>query len=245
MTPPAAPPLSILMYHQVGRFERPSAHRAVFCDVGRFSSQMAYLARMNFNVLSMDQAMACLFGGAPLPPRSVVITFDDGYLNFQEFAWPVLRRHGFPATVFLVSRLLGRRAEWLGSEFKDHPSLMNDATVRQLQAEGAHFGSHACSHPRLSRLSSADKRAEIFDSKKTLEDVLGREVPDFCYPYGDYDVEARDLVGEAGYRSGLTCIKGPANTAHNPLEIPRKAISWGDNLIGFAWKLHVKNKRKA
>ena len=67
MTPPTTPPLSILMYHQVGVFARPDAHRAVFCHVDRFRAQMAYLKALNFQVLSMEQAMACLFGGAPLP----------------------------------------------------------------------------------------------------------------------------------------------------------------------------------
>jgi peptidoglycan/xylan/chitin deacetylase (PgdA/CDA1 family) len=244
LTPTATPHLSILMYHQVGFFPRPAAHRAVFCHVDRFKAQMAYLKAMNFSVLSLEQARACLFEGKPLPGKSVVLTFDDGYENFREHAWPAMQKHGFPATVFLVSDLLGKTSSWLGSEFADHPPLMSASTVRQLASEGVNFGSHACSHPRLSRLDDAQMRREVFDSKSRLEDVLGNEVPDFCYPYGDYNARTIELVQEAGYRTGLTCIKGPANTAYNPLEIPRKAISYGDNLIGFAWKLHVKNKRK-
>jgi peptidoglycan/xylan/chitin deacetylase (PgdA/CDA1 family) len=244
MTPAATPHLSILMYHQVGVFPRPAAHRALFCHVDRFRAQLAYLKAMDFTVLNMAQARACLFEGHPLPPRSVVLTFDDGYENFREHAWPALSEHGFSGTVFLVSDLLGKASGWLGDEFTEHPPLMSASTVRQLASEGVEFGSHACSHPRLSQLDEAQMRREIFDSKAALEDLLGHEVPDFCYPYGDYNARTVALVQEAGYRTGLTCIKGPANTAHNPLEIPRKAISYGDNLIGFAWKLHVKNKRK-
>jgi peptidoglycan/xylan/chitin deacetylase (PgdA/CDA1 family) len=244
MSPAAAPHLSILMYHQVGVFARPSAHRALFCHVNRFRAQLSYLKAMNFSVLTMAQARACLFEGAPLPARSVVLTFDDGYENFREHAWPALQEHGFSGTVFLVSELMGKNSSWLGPEFAERPPLMSAATVRQLAHEGVEFGSHACTHTRLSQLEEAQMRREIFDSKSQLEDVLGREVPDFCYPYGDYNARTVELVQEAGYRTGLTCIKGPANTAYNPLEIPRKAISYGDNLIGFAWKLHVKNKRK-
>lgn len=244
MTPPSSPALSILMYHQVGVFARPSAHRALFCDVKRFRGQLRYLARFGFNVLSLEQARRALFEGAPLPARSVVLTFDDGYENFREHAWPALQEHGFPATVFLVSGLLGRPAGWLGSEFRDHPPLMDARTVRRLRQEGVNFGSHAVSHPRLSTLPVDRMRSEIFDSKASLEDVLGEAVPDFCYPYGDYNSQARDLVREAGYLTGLTCIRGAANTAANPFELPRKAISYGDNLLGFAWKLHVKHARK-
>lgn len=243
-TPAATPHVSILMYHQVGEFARPAAHRAVFCHVKRFRAQMAYLKFMNIPVLSLEQAHRVLFEGQPLARPAVVLTFDDGYENFQEHAWPILQAHGFPVSVFLVSDLMGKSSEWLGSEFSDHPALMSASTVRQLASEGVSFGSHACSHPRLSRLDDAHMRREVFDSKSALEDLLGREVPDFCYPYGDYNARTVELVQEAGYRTGLTCVKGPANTALNPLEIPRKAISYGDNLIGFAWKLHFKNKRK-
>jgi peptidoglycan/xylan/chitin deacetylase (PgdA/CDA1 family) len=241
--PPASPPMSILMYHQIGRYPRPDAHRALFCHIDRFRSQLGYLKATGFKVLSLAEAHQCLFEGKPLPKRSVVITVDDGYDDFREHAWPALREHGFPATVFLVGSLLGKSAQWLTGR-PELPPLMDAAAVRQLHREGAHFGSHAMSHPRLSKLSSAEMRAEIFDSKAVLEDVLGAAVPDFCYPYGDYNTEARDLVQAAGYRTGLTCIRGAANTAHNPFELPRKAISYGDNLIGFAWKVHVKHARK-
>ncbi|HWP17997.1 MAG TPA: polysaccharide deacetylase family protein [Burkholderiaceae bacterium] len=238
------PPVSILMYHQVAPFpRRPKAHRAVYCDVGRFAWQMGWLKHAGYHVISLDEAWQGLFAGKPLPPRAVVLTFDDGYENFAEHAWPILRKHGFPATVFLVTDLLGQPARWLGDGMA-HPPLMDVVRIRQLRAQGVSFGSHTLSHPRLSQLDTARMRREIFDSKAALEDALGEEVPDFCYPYGDYDARARDLVAEAGYRTGLTCIRGAANTADNAYELPRKAISYGDNLAGFLWKLHMKHQRK-
>ncbi|MBI5333757.1 MAG: polysaccharide deacetylase family protein [Burkholderiales bacterium] len=241
--PPASPPLSILMYHQIGRFPRPKAHRALYCDIGRFRSQLRYLKWAGFTVMSLEDAWRCLFQGAPLPARGVVLTVDDGYENFAQHAWPALQEFGFTATVFLVSSLIGKPSAWL-KDFDQQPPLMDAATIRRLRREGAHFGSHAVSHPRLSQLAPEQMRAEIFDSKAALEDLLGEDVPDFCYPYGDYNERARDLVQEAGYRTGLTCIRGAANWATNPFEIPRKAISYGDNLIGYAWKLHAKHARK-
>jgi len=240
--PPASPPMSILMYHQIGRYPRPDAHRALFCHIDRFRSQLRYLKVMGFSVLSLAEACQCLFDGRAMPKRSVVITIDDGYDDFREHAWPALREHGMPATVFLVSALIGQKANWLSTS--PQPSLMSAATIRQLRKEGADFGSHAVTHPRLSQLSPQAMRTEIFDSKAALEDLLGEPVPDFCYPYGDYNTQARDLVEEAGYRSGLTCIRGAANFSHNRFELTRKAISYGDNLLGFGWKLHAKHARK-
>lgn len=241
--PPAAPPVSILMYHQVGHFRSPKAHRASFCHVRRFRGQMAYLKLFGYSVISLEQAYRGLFEGEPLPQRAVVLTFDDGYENFREHAWPILQRHGFPATVFLVTELMGKTARWLTSKGDSTP-LMSTETVRQLRREGVSFGSHALSHPRLSKIDPEQMRREVIDSKNVLEDILGEAVPDFCYPYGDYDARVRDTVAEAGYRLGLTCIRGAANTADNPFEIPRKAVSFGDTLPGYFWKLHMKHARK-
>jgi len=232
------------MYHQVGRFEVPRRHRACYCDVGRFRRQMAYLKRFGYRVLDLEAAVQALFGGAALPSRSVVLTFDDGYRSFREHAFPVLKRFGFPATVFLVSGLLGKRAEWLeGGGPK--PALMDVGEIRELHREGVRFGSHGITHPRLACLEPSAAREEIVGSRRMLEDLIGEPVEHFCYPYGDYDEGTRDLVEEGGYRSALTCIRGAANAADNPLEIPRKAISYGDSLLGYAWKLHVKHARKA
>ena len=241
--PPATPPLSILMYHQIGRYPRPDAHRALFCHIDRFRAQLRYLSLAGFDVISPTQARARLFEGAPLSRRSVVITVDDGYDDFREHAWPALQEHGFPATVYLVSSLIGKQAEWLNDR-AEVPRLMDAQAVRQLHREGCNFGSHAVTHPRLSTLSAQQQRQEIFDSKASLEDLTGAAVDDFCYPYGDYSLRARDLVAEAGYRTAATCIRGAANFSDNPFELTRKAISYGDNVLGFAWKLHAKQARK-
>jgi peptidoglycan/xylan/chitin deacetylase (PgdA/CDA1 family) len=241
--PREAPPVSVLMYHQVGEFPSPKAHRAGYCHVRRFRSQMRYLARFGYHVLGLEQALSALFGDVRLPARSVVLTFDDGYQNFREHAWPVLAEHHFPATVYLVSGRVGDRSRWLEKEGRD-AAMMNASTVRELRAEGVLFGSHTVSHPRLSRLAAEQVRAEVEDSKAALEDLLGESVPHFCYPFGDYDAGVREAVQAAGYHSALTCIRGAANSADNVFEIPRKAISYGDNLVGYAWKLHMKHARK-
>lgn len=241
--PPATPPLSILMYHQIGRYPRPDAHRALFCHIDRFKAQLNYFKWMGVDVLSMDQARACLFEGQPLKRRSVVITVDDGYDDFREHAWPALKAHGFPAMVYLVSSLVGKRADWL-TDRPELPRLMDAHAVRQLRSEGCDFGSHAMSHPRLSTLSAEGQRHEIVGSKQALEDLLGERVDHFCYPFGDYTERSRDMVRDAGYLTATTCIRGAANFSDNPFELTRKAISYGDNLVGFAWKLHAKQGRK-
>jgi len=242
--PRNAPPLSILMYHQIGRFDAaPRRHRAGYCRVERFRRQMRWLAALGYRVISLDDALRGLFGGQRIPPRSVVLTFDDGYRNFSEYAFPVLEHHGFPATVFLVADRIGQHADWLRDGQVQAP-LMDADTIRELHARGVTFGSHTLDHPRLTRLSPEAQWRELSESRERLESLLQAPVRHFCYPYGDYDAATRDLARRAGYESALTCIRGAANHADNPWEIPRKAISWGDSLVGYAWKLHMKHRRK-
>lgn len=238
------PNISILMYHQIGEFERPSTHRATYCHVKRFKSQMAYLHYFRYNVLGLEEAINGLFDGKPLPDHSVVLTFDDGYRNFKEYAFPVLKHYGFPATVFLVSSLLGLKAKWLEDAGRSAPALMDRATIRELRSRDIAFGSHTATHPKLTQIDRSWQRREIWDSKFELENLLNEEIKYFCYPNGDYDEEVVECAREAGYKAALTCDRGAATPIENPLLLPRKAISFGDSLIGYFWKLHMKHKKK-
>jgi peptidoglycan/xylan/chitin deacetylase (PgdA/CDA1 family) len=112
------------------------------------------------------------------PPQGVVLTFDDGFANFAEEAWPILHRLAFKATVFAVVDRIGQTADWLSSG--DRPRLMNMATLRQLAGQGVEIGSHTLTHPRLAALPVTAQRREIADSKKKLEDSLGQAVLHFC-----------------------------------------------------------------
>ncbi|MCB1953357.1 MAG: polysaccharide deacetylase family protein [Zoogloeaceae bacterium] len=236
--------INILMYHQVGDFAPMKGHRSTYCHHKRFARQMAYLARFGYTVLSMDQVLACLRGKAPMPPKAVALTFDDGYENFYEYAWPVLQKHGFPALVYLISDLLGQPSNWFAADGRDTPPLMSAARVRQLRGEGVDFGSHTATHIKLSEQDTPRIREEVTRSKAALEDVLGEPVNHFCYPFGSHDLRAVDAVADAGYLSGTTCIRSPASVADDPLTLPRKAISYGDNLLGYYWRLHMKNTPK-
>ncbi len=241
--PKQFPRISVLMYHQVGKFKVPKTHRSGYCDVGRFRTQMAWLKYAGYQVISLSDAYDALFGNRVLTRRSVVLSFDDGYENFADHALPIMTEFGYPSVLFAVSGLLGHRAEWLTGD-REKPLLLSGGRLRELRSSKVEIGSHTINHPRLSRLQPEQVWHEVADSKSALENVLGEPVKFFAYPYGDYNPSVRDAVEKAGYLAALTCSRGPANTAPNAYEIPRKAISYGDSLMGFLWKLAFKNKRK-
>lgn len=239
------PRVSILMYHQVGDFPAMRDHRANYCDRRRFAQQMGLLQALGYRVLDLDQALAGLRGEVVLPVRSVVLTFDDGYDNFADQALPILARFGFKATVYAISGWLGQPIQWYGQEpDRPRPRLMDAGRLREIQAAGMTVGSHTVSHARLAEVSPAAQRRELHDSKAALEEVLGRPVTHLCYPFGSFDLEAVRTARAAGYVSATTCLRGAATAADHPLVLPRKAISFGDSLVGFAWKLGFKHAPK-
>lgn len=236
--------ISILMYHQVGDFAPMRAHRSTYCHYKRFQHQMALLQRLRYRVLSLDQALACLNGERPIPPRAVVLTFDDGYENFYEYAWPVLQEYGFPAMVYLLSGLLGQPSSWFEADGRATPPLMSRERVLQLRDLGVDFGSHGVSHVKLAEVDAGKVEVEVRESKQALEALLGEEVRHFCYPYGSHDMTALQAVERAGYATAVTCQRAAATPSFDPLLLPRKAISFGDNLAGFFWKLAMKDAPK-
>lgn len=236
--------ISILMYHQVGRFPPMRSHRATYCDAARFGAQMRMLRRLRVPVLSMSEALDALEGRSVMPRRAVVLSFDDGYENFREHALPVLQECGFPSIVYAIAGMLGGRAEWLAADGHATPRLMDGAQLRELAAHGVEVGSHSMHHVRLAHLPPAQQRAELRDSRERLADLLGRPVDHVCYPYGVHDEVTLQAAAEAGYRSGVTCQRGAATPAFDALALPRKAVSQGDDLAGFLWKLFAKDAPK-
>lgn len=236
--------ISILMYHQVGRFPTMQTHRASYCDVDRFAAQMGALARLRIPVLSMTEAGRALSGAAPMPRRAVVLTFDDGARNFREHALPVLRRHGFPAIVYAIAGMVGGRADWLAESGHPAAPLMGWDDLADIRASGIEIGSHALTHRRLADLSADQQAHELAESRRLLQDRLGAPVDHLCYPYGSHDAATLRAAATAGYATGVTCQRGAATPGFDLLALPRKAISQGDNTAGFLWKLFMKDRPK-
>jgi peptidoglycan/xylan/chitin deacetylase (PgdA/CDA1 family) len=157
----------------------------------------------------------------------------------------VLQRHRFPAVVYAISDWVGGRMRWSRPQpGRAEPALMDAGALRAVHAAGITVGSHGASHVRLAGLGRERQRRELADSRAALEDLLGAEVRDLCYPFGSFDADSVALAGELGYRSAMTCLRGAATLADDALVLPRKAISFGDDLIGFGWKLLVKHAPK-
>jgi peptidoglycan/xylan/chitin deacetylase (PgdA/CDA1 family) len=182
----------VLMYHGVADEAEDPNHLCV--APSRFAEQLAWLKRRGLRGVSIGTLVDAMRAGRP---RGLVgITFDDGYVSVLEAALPELRRHGFTATMFIVSGRLAGSNEW--DEGPRWP-LMAAGQVRELAAAGMEIGSHSTTHVRLAGLDARQLEAQVGDSKASLADLVGAPVRGFAYPYGSMDAAARLAVRDAGY----------------------------------------------
>jgi peptidoglycan/xylan/chitin deacetylase (PgdA/CDA1 family) len=146
--------------------------------------------------------------GAGQPEHPVVLTFDDGFADFDTQALPVLRHHGFGATLFVATGFVGSTSRWLAQQGEAAREMLGWNQLAQVARAGIEIGAHTHSHPELDMLSPTQARAEIVESKRCLESHLGQTVASFAYPYGYSTAGVQSLVREAGFKSA--CAVGYA-----------------------------------
>ena len=234
--------MQILMYHQVGPFKGIRTHRATYVNNRCFRRQMAFLHHFGYRVVPLSfllQGEGAV--GEISKAKTVALTFDDGYKNFIDYALPVLQHYKFPATVYVLTKMLGQPAQWLADSGHETPRLMLADELRLIKNQGVEVGLHGATHQRLSLCNEKQLREEISLAKNELEALLEESVQHFCYPYGDLSLNAVKQVSDAGFKTATTCIRGAAVANDHPLLLPRKAVSLGDSLIGFWAKMHLSN----
>lgn len=146
-------------------------------------------------VLPLGDVVRCINTKKPLPEKALALTFDDGFENFYDEAYPVLKEFGYPATVFLVTDFCGRDNQW-PSQPAGIPqlSLLNWEQIRQMSKDSIEFGSHTMSHPDLSTLPLQEAENEIIGSKQAIKQHVKNEVFSFAYPYGKKNPESKSVV---------------------------------------------------
>lgn len=144
--------------------------------------------------------------------KSIALSFDDGYSDFYTNAFPLLKKYGFTATVYVISS-------------KDGGQYLSWDQIKELSSAGIEIGSHTVNHKGLDKLSIEDQRYEIFQSKKDIEEHLGKTISSFCYPSGKYNQNTEQLVKEAGYENAVTTKGGGYNLNEDHYILQRVRVS--------------------
>lgn len=228
--------ITVLLYHQIGYSPNEFTNLDCFCTVSSFSLQMQFLKEQNFSIISLSQALRYIRGEETVNKHYVVITFDDGCETFYELAFPLLQAFDFPATIYPVAGCLGQTASW-GRIRNPELRILTDKRIAELYRLGVEIGAHTMNHSRLTWISPEEAAREVNESKDYLEQIIGDPVNSFAYPHGDYNRLSIDLVKKAGFTSGMTCLHDFGQMAKSAFEIPRKYITFSDNLNTFRAKL--------
>ncbi|MEU7280563.1 polysaccharide deacetylase family protein [Streptomyces sp. NPDC045431] len=216
------------MYHAVGHRPAKAAY-GLSVAPGAFAAQMALLSERGFTPVTAAELGAAWRGGAPLPPRPVLITFDDGYEGVHRYALPVLASHGFAATLFVTTG-------WLRGAYEEGgaPDTMLDwGQVRELAAAGTEIGGHTHTHPQLDQLDDARLRSETVRCREIIAGELGAAPVSFAYPYGYSTRRVRSAVREAGFAQSLAVGNAPARRSQGPYALRRVTVRRGTGIETF------------
>ncbi|MDA1007283.1 MAG: polysaccharide deacetylase family protein [Verrucomicrobia bacterium] len=212
--------VAILGYHEFSAVTDPTAMRI---RTSTFETQMEALKTLNLPVISLEQFLLWKRGEANIPPRSVLITIDDGWKSVYTDAYPVLKKYGYPFTVYLYKNYVdgGGRA-------------LTTPMIKEMQQNGCTIGSHSVSHPFPSTVKSHAKkgpddynaflRTELGESRRFLKDKFGEEVTTYAYAGGYYTDEMFAIGNEAGYELFLTVKPGKVRRDSPRHTIPRYIV---------------------
>lgn len=216
----------ILMYHRIDalRPTLPELTRNLTVAPGDFAAQMRWLKSHGFHTITQQQLYDALERGKTLPPKPVLLTFDDGYRDVFGNASALIDRLGLHATAYVITgRISGPDA-----------SFLTWPLVRSLERRGFDIGSHTVNHVDLTQLSDSEALRELEDSRRTLERKLGHPVQWFAYPYGKEDARVVDLTRRAGYVLAVTTQGGASQQASAPLELHRYEVLDSTGVGGLA-----------
>lgn len=221
----------ILCYH---RFANRPSKLAV--TPAAFAAQMEYLARNHYHVISLDELKRFLDGREALPRRSVAITIDDGYRSTFEVAFPVLKKHGFPATVFLYTDFVGAADAMTWTQMQE----LSRSELIEIQPHSKTHSNLVLRQPQETEAQYRERiQKEVDVPTASIEARLNTRGDNFAYPYGDTNEIVVEALKHRGLALGLTVTPGGNGFFANPYMLRRTMIFGEDDIGTFASKLTV------
>lgn len=229
----------ILTYHRVGPPRGGRKFEPLTVPPNRFRRQLRLLEALGATFVSLDLVADWLEGKAGLPPRATVLTFDDGFDDLYRHAFPLLAERSVPAMIYVVP---DRQDDgWRRDRSPGPLKLLSWPRIREMADAGLQFGSHSCTHARLTECDDARLHREVTASRKQIEDQLGSAVQHFCYPFGNLDDRVAGAAARAGYRTACTTARGAVSPGADPLRLPRLTVGKRMNLFRFFMRVTIRS----
>lgn len=214
----------VIYYHYIGKNPNPQdkMRDSLSVDPEIFEQQMNYIAKSGYTTITYDTLYGALVGKTILPPKPIILTFDDGYVDFYVNAFPILRKYNLHATEFIPTGFVGSSyyLHWEQIKEMDKSGLMT-------------FQAHTVVHANLPSISETEMLNQMVESKKTLETQLGKPVNFMAYPYGISNANTWQAAKQVGYFGAAGTWGGNIESEGNLFDMPRIRISGGISLENF------------
>ncbi|BDD02891.1 polysaccharide deacetylase family protein [Aureibacter tunicatorum] len=213
--------LLILMYHQIDKPKADAKIKGLFTKPSQFEWQIKLLQKNGANFTTFEEIEE---KGMDPERKNVILTFDDGSDCFIKNAFPILNKYKAKSVVYPVFNAIGEKnVVFEESTNKSTIDLLTNEELIQLNNDGVEIGSHCLNHVHLAEKNEETVLTELIDSKKGLEEIIGKEIVSIAYPFGSYNEKVLDLAHQAGYTWAVSTNPG-SNIKKNKLELSRAAV---------------------
>ena len=210
--------IPVLMYHSID-YEKGNELRV---PLKNFEEQMKFLKDQGYTTLTLDQLYDFFENNKPVPEKSVAVTFDDGYQDNYTNAYPVIKKYGLKATVFVITSTIDKNAKCL-----------NSSELREMQANGMDIESHTVNHEELNSLSYEKQLETLKKSKNDIENLLNKKVYYLAYPVGKWDNNSLKALKNAGYNMAFTTKNSKSNKTDGLYTLNRVRINASTSIDQF------------
>lgn len=242
------PRIPILFYHQICDGGLIARNQRSCISTKRFKQQMEFLFNSGYQTLTLYDICDWIDGNKKLPKKAVCITLDDGHRDNYYHAFPILKKYGHTANIFIVPAQMGKEL-WYSRKKKkweraydDNDDLyfefLNWDQVKEMANYGISFQSHTNTHPYLTELSASEVKEELKNSKMILEERLNKPVKFLAYPYGDYNDSVIEAVKKCGYKAAVTVDCGHVRKNAYKYSLKRQYVLNHGGIVDFQMNLH-------
>lgn len=229
--------IPVIMYHRVINNPENEGVYGTYIYEDMFKKHLQYLKDKNYTVITFkDLDKIGWRNRFEKGKKYIILTFDDGYKDNYELAFPILKEFGFKATIFLMGSSTYNEWDVKAGGEKEFP-LMSVEMIKEMQDYGIEFGAHTFNHPKINTLSNEEIEHQIVDVKKPLEEKIGKEIITFAYPYGILNDYAKEMAKKADYTFALATDSGSVCLSDDLYQIRRIAIFPNTNLFSFKRKV--------
>lgn len=236
----------ILMYHHIDVPHKSVRVKGLYVTPKQFDWQIGLLKRSGFEFINFKILEERLKQKVPNGNTlQVIITFDDGYADNYQYAYPILQRHNVTAVIYPVVGDIGKRdLVWTENDEQFPVSLMSVENIREMRQGGIEFGSHCLEHVHLDRLTTDAILPQLQSSKKTLESITGESVLSVAYPYGAYNQDVLKAAHQTNYSYGVTTRPGINTAEVSMLELHRYSVKGSKWYHRWQFRKQLQNRIK-